>query len=547
MEYKEQGRAYEINGNFQEAIKNYLKAALEIEKTSDVEDPKTEIGDSLFRAAACFVEIQEYAKAIKCYQNAINAYTKGQLDLKDKYEKIANCCIDLATCLLNPKEGTPDYLNSIRFFQKAKEFTNKRAEMEDSVLQKYIYERATIYDSFIAIIDLLLEIPESAKDIMNKIEDLIKLNKITGLGLTIFNFINNILKGNIEEARRNLQTIEAESSNLSFSGPSFQAILISLFHNVLFKYVPEEQLHLTKVTVEEKGTVILNLDSFRNILLHTMFYANFDIKREDWKETYGLLIGKLKDEDLIIFDSVPITSGEKFEVAFEEEHYLKAAEYDSMAVEKGYFTVGWYHSHPGLGLFLSPTDRLNQLGYQNLNPKAIALVFDFTKITEEFLGFEIFRLDDPELGTSSDFHKVKWKIKGIKKSFQKEIPSIIDDFGIEVEKMIKKSPIVTIEQIANHLNYSQFVVKEILIEMFEKKDKFKKIFFDIDAGTFLHEESTYRAISNLIKRYKNIPFSLIAKTLNITEKFAEKLLNEMLNKGLIQGTIRLSSSDFLKN
>ena len=547
MEYQEQGRAYEISGNFREAVKNYLKAALELDKTLDIEDPKTEIGDSLFRAAACFVEIQEYAKAIKCYQNAINSYSKGQLELKEKYEKIANCCADLATCLLNPKEGVPDYLNSIRFFQKAREFTIKRAEAEESVLQKYIYERATIYDSFIAIIDLLLELPESAEEIMSKTDELIKLNKISGFGLTIFNFINNILKTNIEEARKNLQIIEAESNNLSLSGPSFQAILISLFHNVLLKYVPEERLHLTKVTIEEKGIVYLSLKTFRNILLHTLFYANFDIKRSEWKETYGLLIGKIKEDDLIIVDSVPITSGEKFEVAFEEKHYLKAAEFDSIAIEKGYFTVGWYHSHPGLGLFLSPTDILNQLGYQNLNPKAIALVFDFTKISEEFLGFEIFRLDDPTLGTVSDFHKVSWKIKGIKKSFQKGIPSILDNFQSKVEKMIKKSPILTIEQIAHHLHYSQFVVKEILIEMFEKKDKLKGIFFDIDTGTFLHEESTYRAILNLIKRYKNVQFSLISKTLNVTEKFAVKLLDDMLNKGMIQGKIRLSSSDFLKD
>ncbi|MHA1384969.1 MAG: tetratricopeptide repeat protein, partial [Candidatus Helarchaeota archaeon] len=314
MEYKEQGRTYEVSGNFREAVSSYLQAVIEFGKAENIENPKAEIGECLFRAAACFVELQEYSKAIKIYQNAINAYSQSQLEVSEKYQKIANCCADIATCLLNPSpklEG-PNYLNAEKFFQKAKEFTIKRAELEDPLLQKYVYERAAIYNGFVALIHIFQEMPETAKEIISKSQDMIQTKEILGFGNTFINFLDNILNSKFEAARQDLQIIEAESNNLSQSGPTFQAILIAALHNALTKYVPEERIHLTKVMKDEKGTVFLYHNILKNIFLHTMFYANFDIERSEWKESYGLLIGTIKGEDLIVADAVPITSGEKF-------------------------------------------------------------------------------------------------------------------------------------------------------------------------------------------------------------------------------------------
>ena len=120
MELKEQGKTYELSGDFREAIKNYLQAALELGNDKQIEDSKAEIAECLYRAAACFVELQEYSKAIKVYQNAINAYSQSEMDLAEKYQKIANCCADIATCLLNPNPtiGTPNYNDAIKYGQK---------------------------------------------------------------------------------------------------------------------------------------------------------------------------------------------------------------------------------------------------------------------------------------------------------------------------------------------------------------------------------------------------------------------------------------------
>ena len=171
--------------------------------------------------------------------------------------------------------------------------------------------------------------------------------------------------------------------------------------------------------VEEPGKTILSIEAYNSIILHACRFANIKIPMDSWKEIYGFMIGKIEGDDVVISKCVPMAHGSSVEVEFNEEHYIKSAEVDSIAAERGEFIVGWYHSHPGLGLFLSSTDIQNHLGYQGPNPKAIALVFDHTLLNKEYKdgsrhpGFEIFKLDDPKLGRMSDFHKVKYVIENI--------------------------------------------------------------------------------------------------------------------------------------
>ncbi|MHA1271143.1 MAG: Mov34/MPN/PAD-1 family protein [Candidatus Helarchaeota archaeon] len=171
--------------------------------------------------------------------------------------------------------------------------------------------------------------------------------------------------------------------------------------------------------VVETGKVRIKLEAYETIVLHASRFANVKIPMDSWKEIYGFLIGKIEGEDVVVTRCAPMAHGSSVEVEFNEEHYIRAAEVDSMAAERGEFIVGWYHSHPGLGLFLSSTDIQNQLGYQGPNPRAIALVFDHTLLNKPkedgslHPGFEIFKLDDPGLGRMSDFHKVQFEIEDV--------------------------------------------------------------------------------------------------------------------------------------
>lgn len=187
--------------------------------------------------------------------------------------------------------------------------------------------------------------------------------------------------------------------------------------------------------------VFLEHDAFRNIVIHTAQFAHFDLKVKNWKEVYGFLVGYI-DEDTKwthITNAIPITHGTHYGVEFKKEHYVLSAYLNLMCAENDEFFVGWYHSHPGLNLFLSQTDIVNHLAYQIVNPKAIALVFDHTKIISNEPPLSIFQLDDASLGLSSDYHEIEYYIGGIKKD--SEITQIKElYYEIETAVIQKKLP-----------------------------------------------------------------------------------------------------------
>jgi proteasome lid subunit RPN8/RPN11 len=186
-------------------------------------------------------------------------------------------------------------------------------------------------------------------------------------------------------------------------------------------------------------------EAFKNIVIHTAEYAHFDMKVRNWKECYGFLVGYI-DEDTKwthISDAIPMTHGTHFGVEFKKEHYILSAYLNLMIAEHDEFFVGWYHSHPGLGLFLSQTDIINQLGYQIVNEKAIALVFDHTKIILKEPPVQVFQLDNPAYGASSAYHAIEYYIGGIKK---KDEFNMIRDFYYKVEADVIASKLGPIEK-----------------------------------------------------------------------------------------------------
>ena len=59
--------------------------------------------------------------------------------------------------------------------------------------------------------------------------------------------------------------------------------------------------------------------------------------------------------------------------------------------------VGWYHSHPGFGCWLSGTDMNTQQSFEALNPRAVALVVDPIQSVKGKVVIDCFRLIDPKL------------------------------------------------------------------------------------------------------------------------------------------------------
>lgn len=112
-------------------------------------------------------------------------------------------------------------------------------------------------------------------------------------------------------------------------------------------------------------------------------------------EAMGLLIGETDQVESVItvHDAIPVTIGKEAEVEFDAEHY-EVFERDFSP----FWIVGWYHSHPGYGLFLSGTDIATHAnGFQAHNPLSIAIVVDHQRPDSSTMAaFQVDNHDSPQ-------------------------------------------------------------------------------------------------------------------------------------------------------
>lgn len=65
--------------------------------------------------------------------------------------------------------------------------------------------------------------------------------------------------------------------------------------------------------------------------------------------------------------------------------------------QRNEMVVGWYHSHPGFGCWLSGVDINTQQAFEQLNPKAVAVVVDPIQSVKGKVVIDAFRLINPQL------------------------------------------------------------------------------------------------------------------------------------------------------
>jgi len=187
----------------------------------------------------------------------------------------------------------------------------------------------------------------------------------------------------------------------------------------------------------DESIVIVKPLAYYKMLIHVLRFGSKTRDHRQFKEVIGMLVGHLegdgKIKDVIVEDVVPISHGGSIEVKFTDEQLGAFGEIDLQIYEehgsKNWFTVGWYHSHPGLNIFFSSTDVFNQLFWQDKNPSGVGLVFDHTYLEREGdLGFRAFRLDDPSKSLKSDYHEVKARVEPPKDmSFYSNIIELISN------------------------------------------------------------------------------------------------------------------------
>jgi 26S proteasome regulatory subunit N11 len=98
------------------------------------------------------------------------------------------------------------------------------------------------------------------------------------------------------------------------------------------------------------------------------------------REVAGLLIGRERGEELLVRYAVKgHQTGSLGHVVLDELVMARLTELLHLS-GAGLYIVGWYHSHPGIGVFMSAIDYATQLNYQRLYPKSVALVIDPVEI-----------------------------------------------------------------------------------------------------------------------------------------------------------------------
>jgi len=201
--------------------------------------------------------------------------------------------------------------------------------------------------------------------------------------------------------------------------------------------------HLKFQTPEDPGKpVVIKADAYKTIILYASRYANQLIPSHEWKEIYGILIGYADDDFVYVESAEALTYGHSTDVTLEPQHYIFIDQIQQKLDEEGknHYMVGWFHSHPGLNLFFSYIDLMNQLGFQQNNSDFCGLVFDHTllgKKKEEIIqgedgtehmmtkfdtGFEIYRITDVNMDINApefdiNYHKIDYIVDGLNKFF----------------------------------------------------------------------------------------------------------------------------------
>eukprot|EP01105_Mastigella_eilhardi_P017038 TRINITY_DN3916_c1_g1_i2.p1 TRINITY_DN3916_c1_g1~~TRINITY_DN3916_c1_g1_i2.p1 ORF type:complete len:191 (-),score=59.82 TRINITY_DN3916_c1_g1_i2:356-874(-) len=94
-------------------------------------------------------------------------------------------------------------------------------------------------------------------------------------------------------------------------------------------------------------------------------------------EVMGLMIGKVQGDTMVVLDSfaLPVSGTEtRVNAGYEANEYM--VEYLGLIQQVGRqeCAIGWYHSHPGYGCWLSGIDVSTQLMYQQYQEPWLAVV-----------------------------------------------------------------------------------------------------------------------------------------------------------------------------
>lgn len=156
-------------------------------------------------------------------------------------------------------------------------------------------------------------------------------------------------------------------------------------------------------------------------------------------EVMGLMLGQFVDDYTINCVDVFAMPQSGTTVSVESVDHVFQTKMLDMLKQTGRpeMVVGWYHSHPGFGCWLSSTDINTQSSFEALNSRAVAVVIDPIQSVKGKVVIDCFRLINPQLmmlgqeprqTTSNIGHLQKPSIQALIHGLNRHYYSIVIDY-----------------------------------------------------------------------------------------------------------------------
>ncbi len=270
--------------------------------------------------------------------------------------------------------------------------------------------------------------------------------------------------------------------------------------------------------------VVISKEAYIRICTYGERHASPRINLNEQKEVYGLLVGHVDRDTNIVYvtDAIPCVSGQRTSVAFEEDQYVDMAQIGEQLYEFNFkdsegnelFFCGWFHTHPGFGFFYSATDKLTHLGYQNANPHAIGIIYDYTKRAPalDMSGLEVLRLKETKNGDIAQY------------SEEEQIPYSITQFT-EISISLDTHITEALDSLEIKLEALYSIEEDLLKSDFKKIQK--KYGLILEAKEETYHESQMDLENRLLNSWD---YSALKKTYEIP-KFRQKI-ESILEYGL---------------
>lgn len=230
----------------------------------------------------------------------------------------------------------------------------------------------------------------------------------------------------------------------------------------------------------------LSESAYRAVIISCTRFANARIPNVEWREVFGLMLGYIKKNKVVCTECVPMTHIEPENspiprVEYQEQDYVQTAiiEDEAACRDPPQFIIGWYHSHPGFKIMFSSDDIKNQLYWQGVNPKAVALVFNPQRLVRQVEvperkgdpeiplkndpGFKVYVLDNPNLGRSAKALEIDYQIfsdDSKKLKLDKSLEQLLveaQDLIIETTKYLPRTDVLA--NLADFVTQSQEKLK----------------------------------------------------------------------------------------